>query len=242
MQHGEYVQALRSHSARFARVARDAALDLPVPTCPPWTLERLVGHLGSHYRWVEGNLDRMPDDGVLPVDAVEDAPPGAAVVEWLERGAESLAQKLTSVGHDWACWTWTDQKVSGFWARRTAHETAIHGWDGLNSCGVPAEIDADLAADGIDEFIALLPFRWWTDPPRGDGERIVFVCDDVAAEWVIRLEPSGMSRAGRGEGDVVVRGGASELFLSLLGRRPASAVEISGDRALPQRWQAAAAF
>ena len=43
----DYVAALTRESARFAEAIRGAAPDTPVPTCPGWTADDLLWHLGE---------------------------------------------------------------------------------------------------------------------------------------------------------------------------------------------------
>ena len=63
------------------------ALDRPVPTCPGWTCERLVGHIGRGPPLDGGVADRGGGGG-----EVERAPAGAAVADWARAG---LAELLT---------------------------------------------------------------------------------------------------------------------------------------------------
>src|SRR5438270_1577407 len=52
--HHFYVEAVDREVAAFAAVIRGAELAAPVPTCPEWTLQDLVEHIGGVHRWAAG--------------------------------------------------------------------------------------------------------------------------------------------------------------------------------------------
>jgi uncharacterized protein (TIGR03083 family) len=240
VEHDDYIAALRSDAAAAARAVRDTPGDTVVPSCPEWTLHDLVRHLGSHHRWVAGNLDRPPNGEMF--EEFAHAPEGAAPAEWLQAGAEVLAGKLEATDPSTPCWTWVpfDHTVS-FWARRTAHETAMHRWDAQNAAGTVDPIAGELAVDGIDEYLGLLPvFPGRRFPEEGS---IHLHATDTPGEWLIRFDPEGM-HVGRehAKGDVAVRGPASDVLLVLFGRKPADAVELFGDAALFERFRDQAEF
>jgi len=238
--HDEYIAALRTNGAAFAAAARAAGMDAPVPSCPEWTAGDLLRHMGGHHRWVLGNLGRTPEEGMQPRGAYEPAPddgPGAA--DWVEDGASALADRLAEVGADQRCWTWVDdQPTTGFWARRTANETAIHRWDMQNAAGAPQPIDATHAVDGVDEHLAIVQRGFLGPAPTGNGEAVHLHATDADGEWLVRLDTDGMHVSPEhAKGDVAGRGPASDLYLMLLHRVPASAaVETLGDEALLASW------
>jgi predicted lipid carrier protein YhbT len=90
-----------------------------------------------------------------------------------------------------------------------------------------------LAADGIDELFAVIPY-WPMEPhPHGDGETVHLHCTDLEGEWLVRLVPDGLVvTREHAKGDVAVRGTASDLSLFLYGRVVADALEVFGDAAL----------
>jgi uncharacterized protein (TIGR03083 family) len=137
-------------------------------------------------------------------------------------------------------WAGTDRREVSFWARRQAHEVAVHRWDAQSAAGSPEPIEAPVAADGIDEFLGLLPY-WRGEPLRGDGETVHVHCTDVAGEWLVRLTPAGPYVAREhAKGDVAARGSASDLALFLRRRVGADALDVFGDAALLERFRDAA--
>lgn len=239
MEHRDYITALRSNAAAAARAARDTPPDTIVPSCPEWTLHDLIRHLGSHHRWVAGNLDRPPDGEMF--GGFAHAPDGAAD-EWLQAGAEALASKLEEKDPTTACWTWVpfDHSV-GFWVRRTTQETAMHRWDAQNAAGAADALDPELAVDGIDEYLTLVPyFRGRRFPDAGS---IHLHTTDAPGEWFLRFDGEQMQvTREHAKGDVAVRGAASDVLLVLYGRKPTDAVDVFGDAALFERFREQAKF
>lgn len=239
MEHDDYIAALRSNAAAAARAARDTPMDASVPSCPDWTLHDLVRHLGSHHRWVAGNLDRPPD-GEMSDNFVHD--PGDAPAEWLQQGADTLATRLAAMDPATPCWTWVpfDRSV-GFWARRTAQETAMHRWDAQRAAGTEGAIHAELAVDGIDEYLGLIPY--FPGRTLDDRGSIHLHATDAPGEWLVRLDGDGMEvTREHAKGDVAVRGAASDLLLVLYGRKPTDAVEVFGNAGVFDRFREQAKF
>lgn len=240
MDYVDYIAALRSNAGAAAQSARGAALDATVPSCPEWTLRDLLHHLGSHHRWVAGNLDRPPDGETFRRRA--DPPDDGGVPEWIESGAEALATKLSTMDAATPCWTWVpfDHSV-GFWARRTAQETATHRWDAQNTVGTPDAIDAELAADGLDEYLGILgAFPGRQFPESGS---IHLHATDTPGEWLVRFDAEGMHLSREhAKGDVALRGPASDVLLVLFGRKAINAVDVFGDPALFERFRDQAKF
>src|SRR5262245_20905253 len=50
MDRASYLASVRRDGDLLLSTAADG-LDRPVPTCPGWTAERLVGHIGRTHRW-----------------------------------------------------------------------------------------------------------------------------------------------------------------------------------------------
>src|SRR6266511_2370061 len=229
----DYISALRWNGDAAAQAAREIPMDAMVPSCPEWTMRDLVHHLGSHHRWVAGNLDQPPDGKAFKQR--EDPPADEAIPDWLERGAEMLATKLASTDPAKPCWTWVpfDDSV-GFWARRTTQETAMHRWDAQNAGVASDAIDAELAADGVDEYLGILGAFRGRRFPEGS---IHLHSTDTPGEWLVRLDPDGIQLTREhAKGDVAVRGPASDVLLVLMGRKTMDAVDLFGEVTLFERF------
>jgi uncharacterized protein (TIGR03083 family) len=238
--YGDYISALRSNGTAAARAARDMPMETTVPSCPEWTLRDLAHHLGSHHRWVAGNLDQPPDGKAFK--RREEPPADEAIPDWLEAGAEMLATKLAATDPTKPCWTWVpfDDSV-GFWARRTAHETAMHRWDAQNADGEADAVEAELAADGVDEYLGILgAFQGRRFPEAGS---IHLHSTDTPGEWLVRLDADGIQLTREhAKGDVAVRGPASDVLLVLMGRKTMVAVDVFGEAPLFERFRKHASF
>jgi uncharacterized protein (TIGR03083 family) len=231
-------------TATLAGIIDGADLDRPVPTCPDWTLRQLATHVGRGQRWATAIVAtrsaelipyRQVPDGKLPAD------PGAHA-DWLRSGAAGLVSAIADAGEE-PVWTHAGRGPASYWARRMAHETAVHRADAQIAVGQRPRIDPVTAADGIAEWLGFLaaPGPAEDRPPlAGCAGRTLHVhaTDEVlgsGGEWLIRPGPSGVEvTAGHARGDVAIRGAASDLLLLLMRRLPAGdpAVEVHGDAAL----------
>jgi uncharacterized protein (TIGR03083 family) len=239
-----YLGSLRTNGNALADTMKSASAQTPVPSCGAWTLTDLVTHLGIHHRWVLGNVDRFPAEGMAGFDGIEPPPDWNDAADWIRAGVDALADHLAEVGLDKPCWTFAGEAVSGFWVRRTAHETEIHGWDGTNAAGAPLSIDPTLASDGIDEWLSLAGMMP-SGGVRGDGQTMHVHCTDVEGEWLVRLGTDGLDvTREHAKGDVAVRGPAADLFLVLTRRLTAGSatIELIGDESVFELWYDHAKF
>lgn len=242
--HPAYCAALPGEIVRFADTVRGTDPATPVPTCPEWTVAKLVKHIGIVHRWAghmvrEGVTERLDPrqlDVGLPADE-------SAYAEWLAAGAAPLVDALRQAHPDRPVWSWSADQSAGFWSRRLLHETTVHRADAELTLGREPAIDAAVAVDGIDELLDNLSRapRFTPTPAalRGDGESLHFHCTDVDGEWMVRLGAEGFAwEHGHGKATSAVRGPAADLLLLVYGRRrPDDArFERFGDDALLTRW------
>jgi uncharacterized protein (TIGR03083 family) len=238
---------LRACTAELARII-DGDLDRPVPTCPGWTFRQLATHVGRGHRWAAQMVairaatpisTRDVADGKLPDDPARHA-------HWLNEGADQVVQAVTAADGD-LVWTMTGMRPAGFWARRRAHEAAVHLADAQLATGRDVDLAPDVAADGVDEWLALVA-AGTADPARaqelgGDGQSLHFHATDPglsgSGEWLVTRTPSGVTVAhSHAKADVAVRGPAVSLLLVLTRRRPPAdtAIEVFGEQALLTHW------
>jgi hypothetical protein len=152
-------------------------------------------------------------------------------------------------------WTHLGPGPARYWARRMAHETAVHRADAQLAMGERPRIDPVTAADGIDEWLGLLAvlaaLTAGEDRPSLAGLQgkvlHLHVTDEGVAtgEWMIRPTADGITvEPGHGKGDVAIRGPASDLLLLMMRRIPPgdSPAEVLGDAAVLDGLLAATAF
>ncbi len=129
-----------------------------MPTCPGWQLRDLVRHLGGVHRWATafvstGRTTSIPESSDLE-SYVGGWPPDAEVVSWFEQGHAALVAALESAPDDLECWSFLPApSPRAFWARRQAHETAIHRADADAAAGATPVFRAAFAADGVEELL-----------------------------------------------------------------------------------------
>jgi uncharacterized protein (TIGR03083 family) len=237
-----YVEQLREHGTALADAAEKAGLDATIPTTPDWTVRDLVGHTSGIHRWaveyVRGRTDPPADSHLA------EPPADAELLDWFRTGHEDLAVAIEKAPADLDCWTFLPAPSPlAFWARRQAHETAIHRIDAESAAGTTSSVDADFAVDGIDEL--LLGFygrpkgRLVTDPPRTLG---VQVTDGKPGdEWQITIGPTGRTvERGISRGDCVISGPADAVYRVLWNRADPSTVGVSGNAKVFELWRAKA--
>jgi uncharacterized protein (TIGR03083 family) len=189
-----YVSQIRRDIVHLADHALTAGLDAPVPTCPDWVVRDLLSHLGGVHRWattiVGGALNGNSREMFGLPGARGSAPGDDALVDWVTAGASALATTLEAAQADLACWTFFgDLPPVVFWARRQAHETAIHTLDAVHATGGELGYDTDIAADGIDELVGGFSSRFakklFSEPER----TILIAPDNVVDRWFLRFSP-----------------------------------------------------
>jgi len=197
-----------------------------VLSCPDWSGADLLAHASGFAGYLTdllaGRADRdtefpkvPPDEAAETYDAdlarlvgaLRDTPPDAPVSHWA-----------------------AVQQVAASWQRRAVHELAVHRWDAETiSYAEPAPLPADVAVDGIDEFLT------------------EFVATGLAAGMLpprpatLVIEPTDVDeRFERDLGDpgpvTTIRGTASDLLLALWRRRDPLSVHAGGDPTPLEHW------
>jgi uncharacterized protein (TIGR03083 family) len=244
---------IEASTGTLAEIVHGADLTRPVPTCPDWTLRQLATHVGRTHRWAAEIAStrsaefipfRQVPDGRIPDDPALHAP-------WLRAGAERVIQAVREAGSD-PVWAFAELRPASFWARRMAHETAVHAADAEIAVGRQPELEPDLAVDAIDEWLGFMSGVTAADQraealPEGAVLHVHATDEglDGAGEWLVRREGSAVTvQPGHGKGDVALRGPASRLLLVLLRRVPPDdpQVQVLGDPALLTGWLACTPF
>ena len=237
-----HLKALREEGPRLVQAAEQAGLDAPMPSCPDWRVGDLLGHIGGVHRWaasfVGTGLDRpstQEED-----DALFAAPTGERLPQWCRDAHRALVSAFEAPGAG-AGTKWSFLPAPShieFWARRQAHETAIHRADAQLAAGLPVEFDAAFAADGIGEllgcFMARRRGRLVADPPTSLGVSTT----DAEAEWTVLIGPESRTVVPeRRDADCLLRGSARDLYLMLWNRGGTDRIEVRGDAAVLELWR-----
>jgi uncharacterized protein (TIGR03083 family) len=239
VEHAEFVTHLQTQITALRAAALAAGPDAPVPTCPEWTVKDLVDHVAMVHSWVFKALRTAPDG---PPPRPEPRPEGwDELVPWWDDRAAELVGALTGSPADAPAWSFSPtDRTHRFWARRQAHELAIHRLDAEHARHgdeVPSLLfDTGFAADGVDEYLTdILPRQVTRAPIEREG-RLVLHAADAGRAWEIRLTPGQVPGVGpihdaATDPDATVAGTADALYRAVWGR-PSGAV-VSGDRSLP---------
>ena len=242
MSAADHIARLRDDGERLATSAAAAGLDAPVPTCPEWRVRDLVQHTGGVHRWATSYVVTGRDRTTTEAEDAQffEKVADGELLSWFRAGHSALVSALSSSRPDLACWTFlASTSPRNFWARRQAHETAIHRSDADAAAGRDSSFPAGFAGDGIDEllngFLVRPRGRLIADPPVSLAIRST----DTGSAWTIRIEPDRrLVSAGAGAATCRVSGKASDLYLLLWNRRPLDErVEVDGDRAVLDLWR-----
>ena len=213
-----YLSHFRADADALA-AAGERGRDSPIPSCPEWKMGDLLTHTGMVHRWAAaivrgGLLERPPFKAYV-------APDGVDLVAWYRASAADVADALAEADPDRPMYNFTGAtQTAAFWVRRQAQEVSIHRWDAEAAVGSARPINALLAADGVDEQLAMLGFAVRsTKPDLSLGGSLHLHATDADGEWMIGIENGHMTiKHGHGKGDAAVRGPAGTLNLAMWGR------------------------
>jgi uncharacterized protein (TIGR03083 family) len=153
----EHIAALRQHGHEMAAAADRAGLDAPVPPCAPWLVKDLLRHTGYIHRWAARHITECPAailDGPSEKEILSGGAPDGELLAWFRDGHAALVETLVTADPGLQTATFIAAPTPlAFWARRQAHETAMHRADAEAATGTWPRFPADFAADGIDELI-----------------------------------------------------------------------------------------
>ena len=242
MESREYIDIVRNRSVGLLVSAR-TDLTAPIPSCPGWTMKDLVAHVGGTWGWVARIVSTGTRSGEFPT--IPDTVTGSALISVVEERVRQLLQVLEGADPEADCWTFGPPRSALFWFRRQALETTVHAWDAEGAVAHPAPIDADLACEGIDEFLTvMLPRQVKENPDIWTGQSVHLHRTDGDGEWLVQLGPDGQTsyEHSHGKGDVALRGSASSLYLWCVNRVPMDDLEVFGDRTVAHQWRSDVAF
>jgi uncharacterized protein (TIGR03083 family) len=200
-----HIDALERDGALLADAAEAAGLRAVIPGCPGWQVRDLVRHQAYVHHWAARHVrDRSPallDDELTEADILGRGPADADLIAAYRDGHAALVAALRDADPDLECATFMPAPSPlAFWARRQAHETAIHRYDAQSAAGGGAPEPAAafgpaFAADGVDELIMGFAARRRYRPGGGTldgGERSLIVrAEDAEGRWRVRLADGG---------------------------------------------------
>jgi uncharacterized protein (TIGR03083 family) len=242
----EHITVVGQEAKLLAEAATQGGLDVEIPTCPGWDMRELLRHLSMIHLWAAGHVVELHDGpwGGELADLAEVWPDLAVfwpddgeLIGWYLDTNANLVDVLESSPSDTESWTFLPAPSPlAMWARRQAHETAIHRFDAENAAGIASGFDPVFAADGIDEMLAgFAPRR--SEFPVDSVRTVVVHAKDTDDRWHVTLGPEGITTIrGDGPADVTLTGDASDLYLMLWNRGEGTSITITGDREILDIW------
>jgi uncharacterized protein (TIGR03083 family) len=234
MQLQQHLEGIRRAVDSFAASAEAAGFDAMVPTTPDWNVRRLVAHQGLVHRWATGHLlGEQVDPEAAEAEGLSSGDP----VGWLRTGAERLVAAIDGAPDELEALVFLADAPSPkrFWARRQCHETTIHAVDALSAVlgryprADDTWIDREVALDGIDELLTGFLPRPHSRLRAEEPMTIAVMPEDADDRWLIAIstQPPVTARGlGDEDADVVLRGTAAALYLTLWNRSD----EVSDER------------
>ena len=241
----EFIEHLADEGVRLATSAGRLEWDTPVPRTD-WTVRDLVTHVGGVHRWASD----VVCTGATALDtavsrSVGRGPGDSELLEWFVTGHRALVSALRAAPPDLAAGTFLcAPSPLHFWARRQAHETAIHRADADAANGELSNYAPEFAQDGITELLHGFAARKSVtidrkatillDATDGPSWLVSLSGEEIHAETIDDVARASFSGADAAQADV--RGSSSDLYLWLWNRD--SPVILSGSQAVADLWAA----
>jgi uncharacterized protein (TIGR03083 family) len=219
------VDAIAAQSRQVSSAVAAADLDTRVPTTSAWSVRDLAHHIGTVQRyWSENVRAKNPEERFGgPLTAL---PPDSDLLAWLGWCNYSLLSALREAGPDSPCWAWWGDPTphtAGAVARHQAQEVAVHRWDAEGAVGASAPLPAELANDGVPEFIEVMVGPDVAALRGGVTLRAI----DTGGSWTVGPDAAGGGSSSVGEAQLNAT--ASELVLMLYRRLPVPDADVDGD-------------
>jgi uncharacterized protein (TIGR03083 family) len=237
----DLIDRLAAEGTLVAAAAEHAGWDAAIPHLD-WTVRDVVVHLGGVHRWATDIIRT----GAQTLDteaqrAVGTGPPDDHLLDWFLAGHAALVSTLSDASADLDVPTFLravrEQSPLVFWARRQAHETAIHRADVESAAGPITDVPGMFAIDGISEIAAGFGARRSYAIARQASLLLDEVDDLVSYRLVFggeRIELECHDLSDPPPSDATVRGTWSDLYYWLWNRP--SAATVDGDTSVADLW------
>jgi uncharacterized protein (TIGR03083 family) len=237
--YSELVSAVRREGEGIVSAA-NLGLKVDIPTCDDWTMAQLVRHMTRLWAYVTMVVSERVTEAPTTRPTIPEGSPTEVLADLLD----GLIATLSEASTDTPIWNWSPAPDEGlFWARRMAHEAAVHRFDAQAAHGVVQPVDGELADDGLDELIDVIAPTIYGRPDVSGPTGTVQLQSSDGGAWSIRLTETGIERVDFGtEPDVAVRASSSSLLLASYSRVPWTSLELTGDADLLSRWTSAMNF
>lgn len=244
----DFRAALLEQTSSFGELIRDADPATPVPTCGEWTLKQLFRHVGRGNRWCTQIITDRRTEPLDPREVRDGKPPEdlGEAIDWLNDGAQALIDAVEQTGPNIKVWTFTGPRIPGWWIRRRVHEQTVHRADAALALGREFTLPAELAADGVSEWLDLSTAQY---QPIPSGQSLHLHATDEGlgptGEWTVVHDEAGVAWThAHGKSSVALRGRAVDLLSAITRRRTAeqAGLEVLGDASVWDQWLAGTPF
>jgi uncharacterized protein (TIGR03083 family) len=234
----DFAAALIEENDAFTDTLRVADPSTPVPTCPGWTLNHLLRHVGRGHRWAAQIVGDRLTDFLDPRDVRNGKPPDDGAVDWLRASAHTVVEAVDGVGAHSSVWTFLGPRPAAWWIRRRLHEVTVHRADAELAIGRDFQLSAELAADGLTEWLERVVVQAGDGTPLRDGQSLHLHATD-GGEWTLRGTGDGLALdTSHADATATVSADATPLFLAVVRRIPAGdpRITVSGDDGVWRAW------
>lgn len=221
----QHLTGLHTAVQELARYAGRSGLDVEVPSCPEWTVRRLIGHQGAVHRWATGSF-RGEDLEWTPIEKAGRS--STDPVGWLRDGAIALVRTLVGAAEDAEAPVFLHDAPPPrrFWARRQCHETTLHAVDVLAAAlgrlprAEETWVPREVALDGIDELLLGFVPRSRSRLRSATPLTVAVLPTDAEPAFTVDVSegPPVSTRhesGARVTGDLTIEGTAAQLYLAL---------------------------
>lgn len=201
----DHLNHLRVESARFLDAIRQTTPEARVPTCPDWTADDLLWHLGGDVQWfwasiIDQNLRELQQ--IIDLVEIDRPTDHEGLLALFTEQSARLHRVASAADPAEPRWMWVaDPSLHhvGYITRRQAHEAFIHRVDAELTAGLSVSpVEPAFAADGVDEVLRLMHGNqpdWGTFHPSDEVVRVHAI--DVDRTWLLQLGRfTGTDRAG----------------------------------------------
>ena len=241
-----HIAAVGTEAKLLADAARQGGLEVDIEFCPGWNMRDLVRHLSEIHLWAAARVAKRTSKLWLDdISELTESWPELAVfwpddndlVDWYLKTNANLVQALEAASPADEIPTFLPAPSPlAMWARRQAHETAVHRFDAQNATGTGSEFDPAFASDGIDEMVRGFAPRADQFPTTSPRTMVVHA-EDADDRWHLTFTADGITTVrGDGPADVTLTGRASDLYLVLWNRGHDSTITVEGDVELLSLW------
>jgi uncharacterized protein (TIGR03083 family) len=243
----EHIAAVGREAGLLAEAAREGGLEADIAGCPGWNMRDLVRHLSEIHLWAAAHVaqphdkpwvDELSELTEFWPDLAVFWPDDGELVDWYLDTNANLVGALESAPLDVESFTFLPAPSPlAMWARRQAHETAVHRFDAQHAAGIESGFDPTFASDGIDEILAAFAPRR-DEFPIEAARTMAVHATDTGDRWLVTLAPDGVTtRRGEGPADITLTGDASDLYLAVWNRGDDANLSITGDDQLLALWR-----